>query len=135
VRPLPRPRRPDLDSPAFAEGDLPGALDRLVHCAAFDHVEAAQDLLRLCEGAVGHERSSGLEADATGLRLWPQALGVDDLAGELGPEAWTVARTRMTAASNAWTTRRPLVPVAPVTRIIESSSFFRCSTLHPAAAC
>src|SRR5262245_33697721 len=50
-------------------------------------------------------------------------------------ESWTVARTRMPAASNARTTRRPLVPVAPVTRIMERSSLFRCSTLHPAPAC
>src|SRR5262245_63793454 len=45
----PRPDGPDLDGAVPAERELLGPLDGLVPRVAFDHVEAAEDLLRLRE--------------------------------------------------------------------------------------
>ena len=48
--------REHLHRDAGALGDAAGEFDRLVATRAVDHVEAADGLLRLGEGAVGHDR-------------------------------------------------------------------------------
>src|SRR5262245_4947 len=76
-----RPDRPDLDGAALAERDLLRPLDRLGLRVALDHVEAAQDFLRLGERPVRDLSLTRLEADAARVLLAAPALAVYHLLG------------------------------------------------------
>src|SRR3989475_1044511 len=75
------PDRPYLDEAAVAERDLLGPLERLFPGITLDDVEAAERLLRLGEGAVGHLTVPGFEADPARLGLGPERFADDRLAG------------------------------------------------------
>src|SRR5215475_4133471 len=75
-----RPDRLDFDGAVFAERELLGPLDGFVLRLALDQVEAAENLLRLREGAVGHLPLSRCEPYAAALLVRAQTLGEDHLA-------------------------------------------------------
>src|SRR5262245_54211783 len=75
------PDRPHLHHAAVADRHLLRPLERLFARGALDQVEAAERLLRLREGTVGHHGMTRLHPHPAGLRLGTKPLADDGLAG------------------------------------------------------